>query len=139
MLPMTKNITCFLIDDDGDDREIFTIAAEANGASVVTAENGVDALEKLHSDSTFTPDCIFLDLNMPYLSGIDCLSQIKKIDRLDAVPVIVYTTSSYEKDVEKTRQLNANHFLVKPTSLNVLIDRLSNIFSQQDLPFYLDQ
>jgi len=132
-------ITCFLIDDDDDDREIFAIAAENTGASVITAANGIDALSRLNSDLAFTPDFIFLDLNMPYLSGVDCLAHIKQINRLHDVPVIVYTTSSYGKDVEKTRQLNATHFLVKPTSLNVLIKRLSSIFSQQELPFYLDQ
>ena len=135
---MTKNIICFLIDDDSDDREIFAIAAENTSASVITAINGVDALNKLNSDPAFIPDFIFLDLNMPYLSGIDCLAQIKQISHLNEVPVIVYTTSSYEKDAEKTKRLDAAHFLVKPTSLNILTSKLSSIFTRQDLPFYLD-
>ena len=46
--------------------------------SLVTAGNGVEALEMLRADKTFIPDCIFLDLNMPRMNGKECLPEIRK-------------------------------------------------------------
>src|SRR5690348_12426970 len=97
-------LTCLLIDDDPDDREIFGIALEEvdKVCRYITTENGIEALELLE-DSTSIPDFIFLDLNMPLMDGKECLREIKKIPHLNRVPVIIYSTSSYEKDVEDTK------------------------------------
>lgn len=134
-----RNCTCFLIDDDPDDREIFAMALEDAHKSYncVTAKNGVDALEKLNSNEKFVPDYIFLDLNMPMLSGKECLKELKKISRLSHVPVIIYSTSSYEKDIEETKQLGASYFLTKPSSIKVLTDILTRIIEKQDSPYLL--
>lgn len=131
---------CFLIDDDEDDREIFAIALESacGHCSLVTAKNGLDALRIVDEDAGFVPDFIFVDLNMPYISGIECLEKIKLYPHLSQVPVIIYTTSSYQKDIDDTQQLGASHFLVKPSGLGALIDILSGLFAKNDMPFYLN-
>jgi CheY-like chemotaxis protein len=135
-----KNNICFLIDDDEDDREIFTFAVEnANNAyTCVTALNGKDALGQLEADPEFRPEFIFIDLNMPYMSGRECLKQIKNKAGFATVPVIIYTTSSYEKDVEETKELGATHFLVKPPSMETLTAVLKDILDGEELPYYLD-
>jgi CheY-like chemotaxis protein len=86
-------VTCFLVDDDVDDLEIFTLAVEDLRINVncVTAADGIDALEKLRNDEAFVPDFIFLDLNMPRMNGKQCLLEIKKIERLSSTPVIIYS------------------------------------------------
>ena len=129
--------SCFLIDDDDDDRDIFALALEnAHGISrCIMAKNGVDAV-KIINETDFVPTYIFIDLNMPLMSGKECLLALKK-SRLAAVPIIVYTTSSNCKDVEETKKMGATHYLVKPTSVTALTDILSNIFSAAALPYYL--
>lgn len=129
---------CFLIDDDEDDREIFGIALEdaAPGFECITAKNGLEAMELLNTGN-FMPSHIFLDLNMPYMSGIECLKEIKKIPALADVPVIMYTTSSHHKDIDESRALGASHYLVKPTSLTTLIGLLSGIFKKTEQPYVL--
>lgn len=129
--------SCFLIDDDDDDRDIFALALEnAHGISrCIMAKNGVDAV-KIINETDFIPEYIFIDLNMPLMSGKECLSALKK-SRLATVPIIVYTTSSNCKDVEETKKLGAAHYLVKPTSITALTEILSNIFSAAALPYYL--
>lgn len=129
--------SCFLIDDDDDDRDIFALALEnAHGISrCIMAKNGVDAV-KIINETDFIPEYIFIDLNMPLMSGKECLSALKK-SRLATVPIIVYTTSSNFKDVEETKKLGAAHYLVKPTSITALTEILSNIFSAAALPYYL--
>jgi CheY-like chemotaxis protein len=92
---MRPFLTCFLIDDDPDDHDIFKMAL--NGISdrlqCVTAADGADGIEKLERNEEFTPDYIFLDLNMPRVDGRACLKEIRKIERLTKVPVIIYSTS----------------------------------------------
>ncbi|HYD90225.1 MAG TPA: response regulator [Flavobacterium sp.] len=129
---------CFLIDDDEDDREIFGIALEdaAPGFECITAKNGLEAMELLNTGN-FMPSHIFVDLNMPYMSGIECLQAIKHIPALATVPVIMYTTSSHNKDIEESRALGASHYLIKPTSLTTLIELLSGIFKKTEQPYVL--
>jgi len=136
---MEKNI-CFLIDDDEDDREIFIMALENadESYSCVEAGNGKEALALLAQDTAFSPDFIFIDLNMPYLSGKECLQQIKKDSRFNNTPIIMYTTSSYSKDVEDTQKLGAAHFLVKPSGMGVLINALTKVLNKEPLPYYLN-
>jgi len=138
---MATAVTCFLIDDDDEDREVFIMALEDVDKvhKCVTAINGKDALQKLTESEDFIPDFIFLDLNMPVMNGKQCLKELKKIARLGSVPVIIYTTSSYEKDIDETKQLGAAHFLVKPYEITRLSKILSNLFQKPILSFSLNE
>lgn len=129
--------SCFLIDDDDDDRDIFALALKkAYGENkCVMAKNGIDAVKIIDEDN-FTPTHIFVDLNMPLMSGKDCLRVLKK-SRFSRVPVIVYTTSSNAKDIEETQKLGATHYLVKPTSISNLSRILNNLFDEEKLPYYI--
>lgn len=129
---MQKDITCFLIDDDIDDLEIFAIAIAEMGRPVIctTANDGMDALEKLRQDETFTPDYIFLDLNMPRMNGKQCLVEIRKIERLTHTSVVMYSTSALQRDIDDTLQLGASHFLTKPTSISKLTETLQQLLQK---------
>jgi CheY-like chemotaxis protein len=135
---MDKRI-CFLIDDDEDDREIFSLALETVDSSFgcSTAKNGLEAIKQLQS-SAIIPHIIFIDLNMPYMSGKECLIAIREMKQLADVPIIMYTTSSYRKDAEDTQALGASHFLVKPSSIGALTSVLSDIIQGEELPYFLD-
>ena len=112
---------CLLIDDDQDDQEIFEMAVSEISDSIhcVFASDGVEALEELKKDD-FMPDCIFIDINMPRMNGIECLEKIKTIRRLQPVPVCMFSTSADPDIVRQTQQLGANDFIVKPASISVL-------------------
>src|SRR6266700_1516457 len=86
----------------------------------LTASRGEEALNKLKAGLKQLPDYIFLDLNMPRMSGIECLAEIKKINILQHIPVIVYSTSSAQKDVEETKKLGADYFITKPPNFREL-------------------
>jgi CheY-like chemotaxis protein len=135
-----KKPVFFLIDDDPDDREIFSIALEdaSKNCKCITARSGLDALDKLKTDENLTPDYIFLDLNMPILSGKDCLVELKKIPRLSAIPVVIYTTSSLDKDIEEIKLLGASHYLIKPSNMKTLTKILLEFMNtNQPAPFLL--
>jgi CheY-like chemotaxis protein len=118
---------CFIIDDDIDDQEIFALAVQGLGKSVElrSANDCTEALDIFKDDENFVPDFIFLDLNMPGLNGKECLPKIKKLPWLAKVPIIIYTTSSAQKDRTETLNLGAADFLTKESSISQLRNSLT--------------
>ena len=123
-------MTCFIIDDDIDDREMFEIAVQGleEAIKVHGAADCSEALRMLKNDEQFVPDFIFLDLNMPGLSGKECLPEIKKLPWLSNVPVIIYTTSSTPLDRRETLILGAADFITKEPSIAQLRNSLTMVF-----------
>src|SRR5947207_183779 len=111
---MEKKHTVLLIDDDIDDQEIFSYALGQADRSmqIEFADDGVFALQKLKTDENFTPDYIFIDMNMPRMNGQQCLAEIKQIKRLKDVPVYMYSTSADPESVEENKKLGAADFIV---------------------------
>ena len=94
------------------------------------ARDGVDALDKLdHSAHADLPDLILLDLNLPRMDGRELLSRLKADPGLRAIPVIVFTSSSAPRDVERAYSLQANCYLVKPPDLMGL-ERVVNLLNE---------
>ncbi len=75
----------------------------------------------------FVPDFTFLDLNMPKVNGKEFLMEFMRIEKLNTVPIYIYTTSSSEEDKRDTLQMGATGFITKPTSLNELVNILYEI------------
>ncbi|MES2690048.1 MAG: response regulator [Bacteroidota bacterium] len=130
---MHKSISCFLVDDDKDDQEIFGLALEkiALPVALITADDGYLALEKFDAEPDFIPDFIFLDLNMPRINGIQCLTELKKAERLRDIPVIIFSTSSEQSHKDQIRTLGAEGFITKPSSINELAKLLSDVFNKR--------
>lgn len=120
---------CLLVDDDEDDSEIFAMAVSEADSSIdcVFATDAIAALAMLENKS-FVPDFIFLDLNMPLMSGKECLVEIKKRQHLSATPVIIYTTSGSQKDMDETHELGASFFITKPPLVSALTGKLLTVF-----------
>ena len=125
----TGEITCLLVDDDEDDKEIFFLALhDANPAiKCHVASDGLEALSML-DDPSAVPDYIFLDLNMPLMSGKECLVEIKKRPHLKDTPVIIFSTSASQKDIHDSLELGAASFITKPPLIASLTERLLAVF-----------
>ena len=125
-------MTCFIIDDDIDDREMFEIAVQGleKTIEVHAATDCSEALRMLRTEDRFVPDFIFLDLNMPGLGGKECLPEIKKIPRLSHVPVIIYSTSSTQNDRRETLSLGAADYIIKEPSIAQLRSSLTRVFNK---------
>jgi CheY-like chemotaxis protein len=122
----------FIADDDLDDQELFIAALkEINSlCKCITATNGYEALKQLQEMKAPYPDFIFLDLNMPRLDGRQLLAAIKQMSELQDIPVIIYSTSADQRDIEETMQLGATHFLQKPNRFEDLRNALQDILSR---------
>jgi CheY-like chemotaxis protein len=112
-----------VIDDDTDDRELFceALASVDPGINCEQAVDGKEALMRLLSKEQ--PDIIFLDINMPIMDGWQFLTQLKNQDGYKNIPVIVYSTSSTQKDKRIASDLGALCFITKPHAYS----RLQNI------------
>jgi CheY-like chemotaxis protein len=120
---------CLLVDDDVDDQELFISALKQVNASVecVIAKDGTEAIKLLTVPSSRLPEIIFMDLNMPKMSGKECLQVIKSYPTLKDIPVI--TTSSYPPDREESLAIGAREFITKPSSIHELISLLSYLIN----------
>ncbi|MBS1597745.1 MAG: response regulator [Bacteroidetes bacterium] len=127
---MPPSTSVVLIDDDHDDHEIFSIALREAVPSIkcIYFDSGKIALNKLLEDQSFKPDYIFLDLNMPGMTGIQFLETIKKQDFISKIPIIVYSTSMLPQEKEKALQMGAHRFFIKPSSHTELISLLKSFF-----------
>jgi len=125
------SIRCLMIDDDADDHEIFELALQQVDASIACdfVHDGVAALAKLSSGEIAKPDYIFLDLNMPRMSGRQVLLELKKFDELKDIPVVVCSTSSETVFEKEAKELGAVAYIVKPSSLRELVKNLKEFFS----------
>lgn len=131
---MSKPKTLFIVDDDEDDKTMFTEVVSEIDPSIhcVKAANGYDALEMLKKDEVL-PDYIFLDLNMPRMNGKHFLENLNKCGKLQGIPVIIYTTSNLPEDKENTKRLGAVHFITKPSSFGGLRAELEFVLSKKFL------
>ncbi|KRD08828.1 hypothetical protein ASE21_13315 [Flavobacterium sp. Root901] len=119
-----KNI--LQIDDDVDDCEFFMEALQAvSNADYTAIQNPVEALNKL-IQKEINPDVIFLDLNMPIMSGFEFLIEIKKQEAIKNIPVIIFSTSQFEEIKLKARNYGANEYISKPSDFNELKKILSH-------------
>jgi CheY-like chemotaxis protein len=119
----------FLIDDDFDDQEFFSIAIKNLNEQneCFFAADGEEGLELIKKDETFLPDYVFIDQNMPRMTGLECLAEIKKMDRFRDTPVYMYSTSDNPLTMEDSKKLGATGFIVKPSGLQVLVEILKVI------------
>src|SRR5688500_5265716 len=119
-----------LIDDDEDDCMVFGIGLSEISRQIEFQSNRdcQSALDRLADEFSPRPDIIFLDWNMPKISGSECLAAIRKNVRYDEVPIIVFTTSHAKEDRESAQRLGASYFLPKPASIEELLKSLHVIF-----------
>lgn len=128
---MSRTKKFLLVDDDMDDTFLFgEVLAEVDPTiQFETANDGQQALEQLFAEEKPLPDVIFMDLNMPRMDGKQCLFEIKQNERLQHIPVMMYTTSSHSTDIEQSMQLGAICFITKPSDFKELKNILSIIAS----------
>ena len=113
-----------LIDDDADDVEVFEIALQETNRDIrlLKAADGEEAIELLKNTALKElPELIFMDINMPHMDGKRCLVEIRRYNSFKELQVIMYSTTSDERDVEECLKLGASDFVSKPTDITHLV------------------
>lgn len=127
----TDYIHIILADDDEDDILFFTDAFDELkiNTKVNTFKDGEELMNYLNTDKAVMPEVLFLDLNMPKKSGIECLTEIKASHKMSEIAIAIYSTSASEEDIEKTFVLGANIYIKKPGDFKKLKKILSEVVS----------
>jgi CheY-like chemotaxis protein len=119
-----------MVDDDPEDIQLFCSALyECNKPYYCISVSSGEAALQFLSSTFILPDFIFMDLNMPRLNGKECLIQIKKESQFNNIPIIIYSTTSQNGEVEKLYRLGADYFFTKPVKTEVLVETISEILN----------
>lgn len=117
-----------LIDDDPDEIDIFIDAFRDAGFDYKydTAPNAQEGLKFLQHTQ---PDYIVLDYKMPKMNGLECLVEIKKMELLEKVPVVMYSSSLDEEIIDTAQILGVAGCVVKPFDMRALPSLLQPFFT----------
>ena len=124
-----------VVDDDPEIREAISLILEANGYKVVTAQDGIDGLNKLKEDK---PDLMIMDLLMPRLDGFGVCKELKdpRWAKYANIPIIIL--SSVREDASKRRyeletgvQLDVADYVEKPIEHTVLLERIGKVLKKE--------
>lgn len=120
----TNSINILWVDDEIEFLKPHIIFLSQNGYVVNTASNGLDAIQEI-SEQHY--DLIFMDENMPGLSGIETISKIKEIN--SKIPVVMITKNETEKNMKEATKNNVADYLVKPVSMTQVFDTAHKILN----------
>lgn len=129
----TKPKKIILVDDDEEDMLLFTEAlAEIDYQITVTVVSKGVLLMNLLETMDILPDIIFLDMNMPLKSGLQCLKEIKTAGNLKHIKTIMLSTSSQPKQIEESYRQGAHRYVTKPTSFTAFKSLLAECMRTDD-------
>lgn len=118
------------VDDDADDRDIFQeICKEVQPAVIcVLAVDGKDAISKLENRDL--PLCIYVDMNMPVMDGLDVLRILKQHHKISSVPIFILSTSKNAELEKEAKDTGAVDYLIKPADYEGFVKLLRTCLIQ---------
>ncbi|GEM_PF-208041 len=128
---MDRDIRIVLVEDNIMDAAFTKRVLKHNklNKDLIVATNGEEAMKALKGLVRGNlPLLILLDINLPDISGIDLLTLIKSDKDLSNIPVVILTGSNEDLDIQKSYDLGASSYLVKPISSNALMLVIERLF-----------
>ena len=125
--PLSTQPLIMVVDDSLTVRKITSRMLLRAGYQVVTATDGVDALEKLEE---FTPQVMLLDIEMPRMDGFALARQLRRDPRTHDLPIIMITSRTADKHREYAMQLGVNTYLGKPYQEDDLLQNIADFVAE---------
>lgn len=116
--------TILVVDDSRTIRDVLCTALKREGYNVITAEDGIDALEKLDGTGI---NLIISDVNMPRMDGITLVKEIKKIASYRFTPICMLTTEAAKEKMNEGKLAGAKAWIVKPFQPPQLLDVVARL------------
>jgi chemosensory pili system protein ChpA (sensor histidine kinase/response regulator) len=120
--PVHSEPMIMVVDDSLTMRKITSRMLVRAGYQVVTATDGVDALEKLEE---FTPDVMILDIEMPRMDGFSLLKELRRDVKTQKLPIIIISSRTADKHRDYAMQLGADTYLGKPYQEDELLKHIA--------------
>ena len=117
-----KHLNILLADDDIDDCNFFKNALEelSLSAQLTTVHDGEQLMNYLSENSQHLPHVLFLDINMPRKTGLECLSEIKRDPALKDIPVVMFSTSNSWDTINRLFKSGSHIYIHKPSDFTQL-------------------
>lgn len=112
------------VDDSRVIRDMVSAILIAEGHEVITADDGVDAMEKARGQDF---DLVLSDINMPNMNGISLISKLRRLEGFEFVPIIMVTTEDSDYRKNKAKTFGATGWLVKPFTPERLINAVNKL------------
>ncbi len=116
-----RRTVALVVDDSITVRRVTQRLLERNGMRVMTAKDGVEALEVMQEH---LPDIVLLDIEMPRMDGYELAGQMRNDERMTGIPIIMITSRVGEKHRARAIELGVNDYLGKPYQENQLLDAI---------------
>ncbi len=117
-----------IVDDDKTTRKLLSLYLKSKGYDIITAENGLDAIEKLGAGDI---NLIVTDMNMPYMDGIELTKTLRAAgSSSQGIPIIMVTTEADDDEREKALGAGVDDYLVKPTNADQISDSVKRILKK---------
>jgi CheY-like chemotaxis protein len=135
---ISRKLKVLLAEDDNDDILLFKEALNELPVSVhiTTVTNGQQLLEWLNKKGKKLPDVLFLDLNMPRKNGFAALGEIKRNQKLQNLPVVIFSTARDEEMIKQVYNDAAHYYIRKPsdfTDLKKVIYRVLKLIADRNI------
>lgn len=121
--------TILAVDDSATVRKFVSVALTMQGFTVVTACDGMDALEKLPSQHV---DLVITDLNMPNMDGFELIKALRETPSYKDLPVVILTSLSDGLSKDRGAELGVSSYLIKPFSLEKIQYEVSKYVNWTD-------
>ena len=118
--------TILVVDDSPTVVKFVSFSLKNGGYNVVTARDGMDAVEKV-SNMPDGVDLVITDLNMPNLDGYGLIQTLRQNARHQQTPIIILTSEAEEEDRRRGMEVGATAYLVKPFKSSILLNEVSKI------------
>ena len=116
-----------IVDDCNTTRKLLGHYLRSRGYSIVFAENGLDAIEKLAVQYI---NLIVTDLNMPYMDGIEFITTLRSDPELSEIPILMVTTENDDIERAKAISSGANGYMVKPVTADTIAEKIRLILNK---------
>ena len=127
--------TILAVDDDVDILDLLEISLDSDGYNVITAVNGLDAIEKAKSH---VPDLILLDLMMPKMDGFEVIDNLRSNSQTRAIPVIMLTARALINEKLQGLDAGADDYITKPFDLKELTARIKAVLGRTQPTKYIN-
>ncbi len=126
-----KRTLALVVDDSITVRRVTQRLLERNGMRVLTARDGVDAIEVLQEN---LPDIILLDIEMPRMDGYEVAAHVRADERLKDIPIIMITSRVGEKHRARAIEIGVDDYLGKPYQEAQLLEAIEPLVSRRREP-----
>ena len=124
-----RGLNILLVEDNELNMEIAEFVIQSEGASVVKAWNGQEAVEAFEKSASGEFDVILMDVMMPVMNGYEATKMIRSMDRSDAkkIPIIAMTANAFVEDRIKSKEAGMNEHVSKPIDMKLLVKIIAEL------------